>query len=83
MKRYAYQVIVANQQMQCQNVQEVAQFVNTAMGFPLVSRYMVLNHFVRPHLANKRLFSSVNGQTPVIEVKRHLTTKEPSSSPEE
>ena len=51
MKRYAYQVIVANQHKQCQNVQDVAQFVNTAMGFPLVSRYMVLNHFVRPHLA--------------------------------
>ena len=70
MKQYTYNVVCAGQRMTCGSVAQATQFINSTMGVPLVSPHMVINYFVRPHLANKRLFVGVGGCQPFIQIQR-------------
>eukprot|EP01048_Picozoa_sp_COSAG05_P021694 COSAG05_NODE_4075_length_1685_cov_1.432535_2_plen_87_part_00 len=82
MKRYIYSICVANQRADCHTVGQVAHFINSATGVPLVSPHIILNYFTRPHLANKRLFHNVDGAPPFIQLQRTVVTPT-SSSPKE
>ena len=53
----------------CKSIKEVEQFIANTLGFELVSRDMISNYFLRPHLCSKKLL----GQT--ILLKRTQTAK--------
>lgn len=61
----------------CASVNEAQQFINRSLGIELVTRDMVSNYFLRPHLSNKKLF----GQTVLLERTQHSKAKRTSSCP--
>jgi hypothetical protein len=76
MKRFTYFASVVGREIECSNVNEVAEFANDVLQASLISPSMLYNYFSRPGVVNPNIIGPVG----VLRVRRVENGLTPASS---
>jgi hypothetical protein len=76
MKRFTYFASVVGREIECSNVNEVADFANDVLQASLISPSMLYNYFSRPGVVNPNII----GPAGVLRVRRVEGSIKPASN---